>query len=175
MSSTMDSRLRIVVVALVVASGLFVVMVATGLFAQPDGTEDCNGITRASGGCDDDQPTFDATDCRGVGEEIGRQIVRRSTAIMDGGDTGDESKAVRIFEQQLLVVQRANQYLREQDIVDTCSAETLLEAAEGVLPPEFVSRIGDYLYDDGTRHSYDEWRQSMLKVLQVVDEDDAAA
>lgn len=144
------------------------VLVMAGALA-PDPNKVCSGVPREMGGCDLGQPTFSGGTCSEVGRQFGGEIDTRGLAIIDGpGSLGGQSRASRMLTTTLLVIARANQYLREHGLVAECGVEEFLSAAESQFSDAFKSRVGDYLYD-GTSSSYSEWLGELRRNVRVID------
>lgn len=54
--------------------------------------EICDDVTREAGGCDPNQPTFEAMDCETLAESTVRQLTERFMDIHEGPDGGEDSK-----------------------------------------------------------------------------------
>lgn len=164
----MISRRRMIALAAAAVGAAIVVTVGVAALTA-DRREVCDGIGRTWGGCDPDQPFFAASDCRALGQEVGRQIDERVAAVLRDGPDPDESVAVRVFQAQGLVVGRANQFARREGL--ECSPAQILEEVENTVSDDFKAVIGTVLYDDGKEHTYDEWRIDMQMMLAVFEGD----
>ncbi|HSK22694.1 MAG TPA: hypothetical protein VK906_05945 [Egicoccus sp.] len=117
------------------------------------------------------------TTCEQLAAEVGSQLDAKMLEVMDGpSDTNGESRAARSWAWRVVIFQNLNAHLRELGIRDDCEAERMFDLMEGEFSPEFVERVGDYLWDqpDGTDEvtttwSYDEWRESALQDLRIID------
>lgn len=159
------------VLTLVVATAVVGAVVVANVLA-PDPDEVCEGIPREMGGCDPDQPTYAGATCAEVGQEFGAQLDQRGLAVIDGPASRDgESRAVRLNETVILVLGRANQYLRDTGLIHSCGVDGFIAAAETRFSEPFKARVGDYLYDDTSR-PYAEWLEELRRIARVVDMDE---
>jgi hypothetical protein len=124
------------------------------------GTQEvCNDVTRDAGGCDPNQPTFEAMDCPDLAASTAQQITERLTNVYQGPAGGEDSKATQALKHTTLVVVRLNQHVREHDL--PCYSDNMWELMEPLFPAEFRPIAGTLLYDweiqDQPEPTWDDW------------------
>lgn len=138
-----------------------------------DGDRVCDGVPAMFGGCDQDQPSFAATTCREAAVEFGSQLNDRVMAVVNGPAVVDGlARSAQALHIQLLVIERLNEYLRNQHMVAQCSADQILDGAEPLFSPELRAAAPGLMSELETGHTYAEWRASVLKTLGVIDKDE---
>ena len=149
-------------------------LVAVGCGLTPSaGPAVCDGISAELGGCDPDRATFVATDCANIADEFGRQLEAKVLQVVDGVESADESKAVRVGTITVVTTSLANRHIRRQGLIRECDAETFVKDAERGFSDRFRSTIGGYLHD-GPVVDYQTWRSTLVIKLGILDvEEDA--
>jgi hypothetical protein len=167
------SRSAIAVLAIFFFCVTAAIAAAISLFGQMP--EVCDGAPRELGGCTQDQPVFSGGSCAGVGREFGVQLDERAIAIINGPqNVNGESRSVRLDQQVLLVMTRANKHIRNQGMARECDADEFVTAAEHEFSVELRKQAGNYLYDTVER-PYEEWRHYLYDIvaLMIDTEEDA--
>lgn len=130
----------------------------------------CDGVDSQMGGCDEQQPSFAATDCAGVGREFGALLDDRARDIIEGPEVVDgEARSVRLRQAMALLSGRANDYLRETGLHAGCDVPEFLAAAEAEFSPQLTDGVGGALYDSAPPATYEEWRSELVLMLGVID------
>jgi hypothetical protein len=145
------------------------VLYAAGCGLLPSDAEVCDGISAEVGGCDRDQPSFEATTCEAVAAEFGRQLDVRVLAVIDGPESvGGEPQVVRMNRYMSLLVGRVNQYLRAVGLIDDCDdAASFAAAAEPMFSDRLREQAGDYVFE-GTQVTYQVWRDELVRLLGIL-------
>lgn len=134
----------------------------------------CDGVDAQMGGCDEEQPEFAATDCSGVGRELGAYLDDRTRRIIEGPDAVDgEARSVRLRQAMVLLSARANDYLRELGLHASCDVPEFLAAAEAEFSPQLRDGVGDALYDGVPPATYEEWKSELTLMLGIIDAEEA--
>ena len=149
-------------------------LIAAGCGLAPSaGPAVCDGISSELGGCDPDRATFVATECATIADEFGRQLEAKVLQIVDGPESAEESKAVRVGAVTVVTASLANRHIRRQGLIRECDAETFVADAETAFSERFRSTIGGYLHD-GPVVDYQTWRSTLVTKLGILDvEEDA--
>ncbi len=161
------------IVGLMCASALTLAGCTIG---TPPSDDVCGGVPADMGGCDPDQPTYAAVDCDGLAAEFGQEIDGRLRAIIEGPESVDgNGRSVRALNAVILSVTRLNEYLRDEGLIDDCSAPPLLAAAEQEFSQSLREHAGSLMTETeitGEVHGYDDWYALVLDHLGVIDEDE---
>jgi hypothetical protein len=126
-------------------------------------------VTRESGGCDPDQPTFTGQTCLEVGGEFGKQFDARIVGVIEGpAVSAGKARSSRALDVIILMTARANEYLRNNGMVVACDVDEFLSGAE----PEFSATLRENagsLVSEFEDHDYDDWLADLREAVQVID------
>ncbi len=149
------------------AAGFVLLMTACG--AIPSNEPDCDGVAAELGGCERNQPSFDATTCEAVAEAFGRQLDIRALAVIDGPEVIDgQGQRPRMLRAMNLVVARVDQHLRSEGMIDDCRDPiAFVAAAEPAFSERLREKAGDYLFE-GASVTYQVWRDELVRMLGIL-------
>lgn len=73
----------------------------------------------------------------------------------------------------VLLSARANDYLKELGLHDSCDVPEFLDAAEAELSPQLRDGVGGALYDGVPPATYEEWKSEVTLMLGIIDAEEA--
>lgn len=130
----------------------------------------CNDISAEVGGCDPDAPSFTGETCDELAAEWGREVDRRLSEIIEGGDVIDgEHRSVRAHKALVLPTLLVSARIRELGLTPPCDADAFASSAESTFGDTLRKGVGGVLYDGDPQVTYEQWRAEMVRALAAIE------